>query len=88
MDISSTTLGFAVLSQRLGTKLTEVETVFVLPRQDMGIPSTNLIIHTKVGSSDSPHASIFFLYSSPPQPRNLAAACSGVISRWGSAIIS
>jgi len=28
----------------------------------------------------------FFLYNSPPQFRNLAAACSGVISRCGSAI--
>jgi len=30
----------------------------------------------------------FFLYNSPPQLRNLAAACSGVISRCGSAISS
>lgn len=32
--------------------------------------------------------SSFLLYSSPPQFRNLAAACSGVMSRCGSPIIS
>jgi hypothetical protein len=32
--------------------------------------------------------SSFFRYSSPLQLRSLAAACSGVMSRWGSAIIS